>query len=113
MPPLIPISQHFDQPTLSKLLDGDPVVQRYRTLFALFDWTALQPAALAAGPGHPAHPPSAYVKALLVRIGEHLIPIRLLNDNIEMREASHGREAFFIIRELIESLTEELDERIQ
>src|SRR5713226_6399914 len=72
MTPIIPISQQFDQPTLGKLMDADPVVQRYRTLFALFDWTALDPPAMPSGPGRPAHPPSAYVKALLVRIGEHL-----------------------------------------
>src|SRR5438445_13822544 len=71
MAPIIPISRQFDQPTLGKLIDADSVVHRYRTLFALFDWTALQPAA-TSGPGRPAHPPSAYVKALLVRIGEHL-----------------------------------------
>ncbi len=72
MPPIIPISRQFDQPTLGKLIDTDPVVQRYRELFALFDWTALQPVVKQSGPGRPAHPPSAYVKALLVRIGEHL-----------------------------------------
>ncbi len=72
MPPIIAISEHFDQPTLGKIIDADPVVQRYRALFALFDWTALEPAAKASRPGRPAHPPSAYVKALLVRIGEHL-----------------------------------------
>jgi hypothetical protein len=72
MPPIIAISQHFDQPTLSKIIDADRLVQRYRALFALFDWTALEPAAKASRPGRPAHPPSAYVKALLVRIGEHL-----------------------------------------
>src|SRR5712691_9450334 len=72
MPPIIPISQQFDQPTLGKLIDPDPVVQRYRAFFALFDWTALEPPAKASGPGRPAHPPSAYLKALLVRIGEHL-----------------------------------------
>jgi hypothetical protein len=72
MSSIIPISQHFDQPTLNKLIDADAVVQRYRTLFALFDWTALQPAVKPSGPGRPAHPSSAYLKALLVRIGEHL-----------------------------------------
>jgi hypothetical protein len=72
MPPIIPISRQFDQSTLGKLLDADPVVQRYRELFALFDWTALEPPVKPSGPGRPAHPPSAYVKALLVRIGEHL-----------------------------------------
>src|SRR5438067_9388778 len=70
MNPIIPFSPQFDQSTLGKLIDADPVVQRYRTLFALFDWTALQPVARPSGPGRPAHPPSAYVKALLVRIGE-------------------------------------------
>src|SRR5713101_5127956 len=72
MTPIIPSSQQFDQPTLGKLMDADPVVQRYRTLFALFDWTTLDPPAKPSGPGRPAHPPSTYVKALLVRIGEHL-----------------------------------------
>ena len=72
MAPIIPISQRFDQPTLSKIIDADTLVQRYRALFALFDWTALEPAVTPARPGRPAHPPSAYVKALLVRIGEHL-----------------------------------------
>jgi hypothetical protein len=72
MPPIIPSSPQFDQLTLSKLIDADPVVQRYRTLFALFDWTATEPPAKPFGPGRPSHPPSAYVKALLVRIGEHL-----------------------------------------
>src|SRR2546425_10605 len=72
MPPIIPISQQFDQPTLDKLIEADPVVQRYRTLFALFDWTALEPTAKPSRPGRPGHPSSAYVKALLVRIGEHL-----------------------------------------
>jgi hypothetical protein len=72
MPPIIPISPHFDQSTLSKLIDADAVVQRYCTLFALFDWTATDPPAKASRPGRPAHPPSAYIKALLVRIGEHL-----------------------------------------
>src|SRR5947207_13390531 len=30
MPPIIPISRHFDQSTLSKMIDADSVVQRYR-----------------------------------------------------------------------------------
>src|SRR5260370_29258324 len=72
MPTIIAISQQFDQPTLGQLIDADPVVQRYRTPFAPFDWTALEKASTSSGPGRPAHPPSAYVKALLVRIGEHL-----------------------------------------
>lgn len=71
MPPIIPISQHFDQPTLSKMIDADAIVQRYRTLFALFDWSPID-APAQRGPGKPAHPQSAYLKAALVRINEHL-----------------------------------------
>src|SRR2546430_9248928 len=71
MNPIIPFSPHFDQSILSKLIDADPVVQRYRQLFALFDWSVVDPVA-TTGPGRPAHPLSAYVKALLVRIAEHL-----------------------------------------
>ena len=71
MPSIIPISAHFDQQTLCKIIDADTVVQRYRALFCLFDWSAINPPA-KGGPGHPAHPQSAYVKAALVRINEHL-----------------------------------------
>jgi hypothetical protein len=53
------------------LLAADAGVQRYRTLFALFDWSTMDPPH-KRGPGNPGHPKSAYVKALLVRIGEHL-----------------------------------------
>lgn len=72
MPPIIPISRQFDQPTLSKIIDADPVVQRYRAQFALFDWSAIDPPR-QRGPGYPAHPKSAYLKAGLVRISEHLL----------------------------------------
>ncbi len=71
MPPIIPISQHFDQPTLGKMIDADTIVQRYRALFALFDWSDIDVPA-RRGPGKPAHPQSAYLKAALVRINEHL-----------------------------------------
>jgi hypothetical protein len=70
MPPIIPISRHFDQSTLSKMIDADAVVQRYRARFALFDWCAID-APEKRGPGSPAHPQSAYLKAALVRISEH------------------------------------------
>src|SRR5216684_4624512 len=70
MPPIIPIARHFDQSTLGKMLDADPVVQRYRARFALFDWSAIEPPR-KRGPGAPAHPTSAYLKAALVRISEH------------------------------------------
>ncbi len=72
MPPIIPISRHFDQLTLSKMIDADPVVQRYRARFALFDWSAIDPPR-KGGPGYPAHPKSAYLKAALVRISEYIL----------------------------------------
>src|SRR6266699_495161 len=71
MSPIIPFSRQFDQPTMHHLLAADAGVQRYRTLFALFDWSTMDPPH-QRGPGNPGHPKSAYVKALLVRIGEHL-----------------------------------------
>lgn len=70
MPPIIPISRHFDQSTLQQMRDADPVVQRYRARFALFDWSAID-APRKRGPGKPAHLKSAYLKAALVRISEH------------------------------------------
>lgn len=72
MPPIIPISRQFDQSTLSHILEADPLVQRYRACFALFDWSAIDPPR-KRGPGNPGHPKSAYLKAALVRINEHLL----------------------------------------
>jgi hypothetical protein len=70
MPPIIPISRHFDQSTLEHMRDADPIVQRYRARFALFDWSGIDPPR-KRGPGAPAHPKSTYLKAALVRISEH------------------------------------------
>jgi hypothetical protein len=50
---------------------GDPIVQRYRLRFALLDWSAID-RPNKRGPGNPGHPKSAYIKAALVRIREHL-----------------------------------------
>jgi Transposase DDE domain len=49
----------------------DPVVRRYRALFALLDWNLIpERAAGRPWPGRPPHPPAAYVKALLVKLCE-------------------------------------------
>ena len=72
MRPIIPAVRPFDQSTLEQMRNADPVVQRYRARFALFDWSAIDPPR-KRGPGYPAHPKSAYLKAALVRISEHLL----------------------------------------
>ncbi len=69
---IIPAVRPFDQSTLEQMRDADPVVQRYRARFALFDWSAIDPPR-KRGPGYPAHPKSAYLKAALVRINEYLL----------------------------------------
>ncbi len=67
MVPIIPSSHHFDQQTISKIIAADALVQRYRALFALLDWTPLEAPEPATGPGRPAHPKSAFAKAFVVR----------------------------------------------
>jgi hypothetical protein len=68
---MIPTSELFDQSTLTLLREHDPVVQRYRRFFALFNWSLLpkrDPSRLWPEPCP--HPLSAYVKALLVKLCE-------------------------------------------
>ena len=67
---IIPISQQFDQQTISKIIAADALVQRYHRLFALLDWSPLDGLASPGGPGRPAHPKSAFAKAFLVRVCE-------------------------------------------
>lgn len=65
---IIPDSTTFDQRTLTLLLEHDPVVQRYQSFFALFDWRVVpKPAIDPSRPGKRPHPPDAYVKALLLK----------------------------------------------
>lgn len=68
---MIPVLAPFDQSTLQRMRDADPIVQRYRAHFALFAWSDIDPPK-PRGPGRPGHPSSAYLKAALVRINEHL-----------------------------------------
>ncbi len=65
---IIPDSTTFDQRTMRKLMEHDPVVQRSRGFFALFDWSqAPDPAIDPSRPGKRPHPQSAYLKALLLK----------------------------------------------
>jgi len=65
---IIPDSTTFDQRTMTRLLEHDPVVQRYRGFFALFDWSVVpDPAVDPSRPGKRPHPQSAYIKALLLK----------------------------------------------
>lgn len=70
---ILPESTTFDQSTMRKLLEHDPLVQRYRAFFALFDWSVVpEPAIDPSQPGKRPHPQSAYVKALLLKLEEGL-----------------------------------------
>ncbi len=69
--PIIPSSLTFDQPTMQCLMQYNDLVQAYRALFALLDWSVL-PAKplLSSAPGRRPHPRCAYLKALLVKMHE-------------------------------------------
>jgi hypothetical protein len=63
----------FDQQTMTRLMEADPLVQRYRAFLALSDWSVVpSPAMACSQPGRRPHPLSAYVKALLLKISEGL-----------------------------------------
>jgi hypothetical protein len=42
-----------------------------------------------------------------------LIPIRMLNTNIEMRETHHGTQPFFVLSQFIETLAEDFNQQIK
>ncbi len=68
---IIPESQTFDQHTLTLMHEHDPIVQRYRQFFALFEWKVVQEPPLAPSrPGKRPHPQTAYIKALLIKLVE-------------------------------------------
>jgi hypothetical protein len=57
---------------MSALLEHDPVVAQYRAFFSCFDWSCVEDfEAQRTGPGRPAHPESAYLKAFLIRQNEN------------------------------------------
>jgi hypothetical protein len=69
----IPYCRIFDQQTLTHLLEYDPLVHRYRAFFALFDWSVVPDSPIdPSRPGRRPHPPSRYIKALLLKIVEGL-----------------------------------------
>jgi hypothetical protein len=68
---IIPESQLFDQRTMRLLIEHNDTVQRYRALFALLDWRVVpEPSPDPSRPGKRPHPPSAYIKALLIKLTE-------------------------------------------
>ena len=68
---MIPASTVFDQSVMTAMLDHDPVVAQYRSFFSHFEWSLVDDwQALRSGPGRPAHPESAYLKAFLIRQNE-------------------------------------------
>ena len=70
---IIPCSHTFDQQTMTLLLEHDPLVQRYRSFFALFAWQVVpEPPLDPSQPGKRPHPQSAYIKALLLKLEEDL-----------------------------------------
>src|SRR6266566_842552 len=70
---IIPCSPTFDQQTLTLMLEHDPVVQRYRAFFALFEWRVVpEPPLDPSQPGKRPHPQRAYIKALLLKVEEDL-----------------------------------------
>ena len=73
-------SETFDQDTLTKMREHDPVVVFYRTFFDLIDWSPFTSCSSEAPKrGRPSHPEIAYIKALLVKIVEgkqHITDLR-------------------------------------
>lgn len=68
---MIPCSSVFDQSTLARMLEYDPVVQDYQAFFTLLDWQLVERRqAQRSKRGRPAHPESAYLKAFLIRLRE-------------------------------------------
>jgi hypothetical protein len=68
---MIPATPGSLDPDWECARDHDPLVQRYRAVFARLDWSVVpERNAARAWPGRPPHPRRAYIKALLVKCGE-------------------------------------------
>lgn len=71
---MIPASHLFDQPTMTTLLENDPVIAEYRSFFSFLDWSVVdQWKAQQSRRGRPAQDIAAYIKAFLIRIKEGMI----------------------------------------
>ncbi len=72
---MIPSSVIFDQPTLTALLEHDPIVQESRAFFSLLDWSVVEQwqSQCSVYCGTHGHPISAYIKAFLIRVRHGLI----------------------------------------
>jgi hypothetical protein len=78
---MIPVSSGLDQHELAAKLERDPVVQRYRSFFALLDWTQVpERECNRPWPGSTPHPETAYIKALLVKLCEQKAYVTDLRD---------------------------------
>src|SRR5689334_6522902 len=72
---MIPSSTLFDQPTLTSMLDHDPLIQHYRAVFALFDWSVVEHwiAARSSRGRTLIHPERVFLKTFLLRINAWLL----------------------------------------
>jgi hypothetical protein len=70
---IIPESCVFDQQTMTRMLEHDPLVQRYHTFFDQLDWSVVPEKPINSSlPGQRPHPQSAYLKAFLIKVAEGL-----------------------------------------
>lgn len=68
---MIPNRSSVDQPFLAEQRAADPLIQRYRAFFDLFEWSLIASRdSHRLWPGPEPHPETAYIKALLVKLCE-------------------------------------------
>ena len=68
---MIPNRSSVDQPFLAEQRAADPLIQRYRAFFALFEWSLIPSRdSHRLWPGPEPHPEAAYIKAFLVKLCE-------------------------------------------